>query len=130
MNFSLDSKYILQVTNFFDTKGCEKVIEILPKLLKHYPNLKLILVGDGPEKHKLQTLSHEKNLNDYIFFAGYILNSELIYYYNLADVFVLLTDRINDEGEPNVLLESLACNTPVITTNIFCTIHINIAKKK
>jgi glycosyltransferase involved in cell wall biosynthesis len=110
-------KYILHVSNLFNTKGCEHIINLLPRLNKIYPQIKLLVSGGGPRKSKLEKISRELDVIDNVLFTGQVDHSELVFYYNLADVFVLPTE-IDMEGQPNVILESIACNTPPISTNI------------
>ena len=73
--------------------------------------MKLIILGDGPLKSKLNSQIQELNLEDSIELTGYVDNP--LNYYSNADVFVL-SSRV--EGLPNVLVEAMMCGcTPVST---------------
>ena len=85
-----------------------KALEITNKITPIY----LLLLGDGPEKEKLQKLAISLGINDYVDFLGYQPNP--FKYMASADVFVLSSLW---EGFGNVLVEALACNVPIVSTN-------------
>jgi teichuronic acid biosynthesis glycosyltransferase TuaC len=106
-----DEKLILSVGNLVELKGHHLVIEAISSLDK----VKLIIIGEGEEKPTLQKLVEDLSLTERVYFTGNIRQAELPGYYATADALVLASSR---EGMPNVLLESLACGTPVIATNV------------
>lgn len=106
-----DEKLILSVGNLVELKGHHLVIEALNSLDK----VKLIIIGEGEQKNTLQKLVEKLSLTDRVYFTGNIMQAELPGYYAAADVLVLASSR---EGMPNVLLESLACGTPVVATDV------------
>lgn len=108
---SKDERLILSVGNLIELKGHHLVIEALTLI----PNIKLIIIGEGILKAKLHQQVEKLNLESRVHFTGNILQSELPGYYASADVLVLASSR---EGMPNVLMESIACGTPVIATNV------------
>jgi len=74
-------------------------------------NCKLVIVGDGPERQSLTNAARESGLDARIIFTGQL--GEVGPYYAMADVFVLSS---HSEGSPNVLLEAMAANLPVVAT--------------
>lgn len=106
-----DEKLILSIGNLVELKGHHLVIEALSSLDK----VKLIIIGEGEQKPTLQKLVEDLLLTDRVFFTGNIMQADLPGYYATADALVLASSR---EGMPNVLLESLACGTPVVATNV------------
>ena len=90
-------------------KGFDLLIEALA--LCANPRLHLTLLGEGPLLDDLQRLTAEKGLTERVRFVGFQKNPYA--YFARADVFVL-SSRF--EGFPNVVLEALACGTPVIAT--------------
>ena len=118
LNKDSTKKYLLHVSGLHDTKGCEDIILCLPELVEKYSNIELIVVGGGPQRDILFNLAKENNISENVDFVGFVKHEILVNYYNLADVFVFPTKRKDDEGEANVLLESLACNKPFDTTKI------------
>lgn len=102
---------LISVGNLVENKGHHIAIEALI----HLPNFHLVIVGDGPERHTLEALSSRLGLNSRVAFAGAIAQKDLTFYYSAADILVLPSSR---EGWPNVLLESMACGTPVVATDV------------
>ena len=74
--------------------------------------IRLIILGDGPERGRLEALCHELSISDIVDMPGYEANPHA--YLARAAVFVLSSRR---EGFPNVLLEALACGCPVVSTD-------------
>jgi glycosyltransferase involved in cell wall biosynthesis len=100
-------------------KGFHLVLEAMASLRRRYPRLRFVLVGsDGPEgamEAELRQLAARLELGDQVVFAGSRGRDELALWYSAADVFVLASAH---EGCPNVVLEALACGTPVVATPV------------
>ena len=105
----LSRRALLSVGHLIERKGHDLVI----RALEHLPDVDLIIAGEGPEKSRLQRLAAELGLAERVQFAGVVAHDELAGLYSAADTLILASSR---EGWPNVLLESLACGTPVIAT--------------
>jgi glycosyltransferase involved in cell wall biosynthesis len=97
----------LTVGHLVALKGVHIVIEALARV----PDTTLLIVGEGPEERKLRSLVAQLGLNTCVWFLGTIPQAELGEYYNAADVLLHASSR---EGMPNVVLEALACGTPVV----------------
>jgi rhamnosyl/mannosyltransferase len=76
---------------------------------------KLILIGDGPLRARLEHQAAESGLRDRVFFAGELDNSKLAPYYHAADVFVLPSVE-RSEAFGIVQLEAMACGKPIVNT--------------
>jgi glycosyltransferase involved in cell wall biosynthesis len=116
-HLSDDESLLLSVGNLIELKGHHLVIEALLQL----PKIKLIIIGEGNQRQELEQLVNQLNLKDRVFFTGNIQQHELPGYYACADLLVLASSR---EGMPNVLLEALACGTPVVATNVGGSVEI------
>ena len=101
----------LTVGNLVPLKGVDIVVEALARV----PDVTLLIAGDGPEEHKLHRLVERLGLVARVRFLGAVPHDELSEYYNAADVLMLASSR---EGMPNVVLESMACGTPVLATPV------------
>jgi glycosyltransferase involved in cell wall biosynthesis len=100
---------LLSVGHLIERKGHHIVIEALTAL----PGVNLVIVGSGPMQDKLAGLARKCNVHKRVTFAGILPQQELVKYYCAADALVLASSR---EGMANVLLEALACGTPVAAT--------------
>lgn len=97
----------LTVGHMIERKGMHLVIEALV----HAPEANLLVAGDGPEERHLRSLADRLGVAERVRFLGAIKHDLLCGYYNAADAMLLASSR---EGMPNVVLESLACGTPVV----------------
>lgn len=88
-----------------------KGVHLAIAALTHVPDTTLLIAGEGPERRKLHSLVDRFGLRARVRMLGAIPHTELCDYYNAAD---LLVHASSHEGMPNVVLESLACGTPVV----------------
>ena len=102
---------LLSVGRLIELKGHHITIEALREILIHYPDAKLVLIGHGAERTRLEALATELGVAAHVHFAGTRSSSDLKLWYSAADLMVLASSR---EGWANVLLESMACGTPVV----------------
>jgi glycosyltransferase involved in cell wall biosynthesis len=79
------------------------------------PDCTLLIAGEGPEQASLHALVAERGLAGRVRLLGPVPHGDLPAYYSAADAMVLASSR---EGWANVLLESMACGTPVVASNI------------
>jgi glycosyltransferase involved in cell wall biosynthesis len=75
--------------------------------------VRLVIVGDGPERERLRSAAQASRQGQRIIFAGQVSNAQP--FYSIADVFVLPS---HSEGSPNVLLEAMAAKVPVVATAV------------
>jgi teichuronic acid biosynthesis glycosyltransferase TuaC len=108
----LSGPVLLSVGHLIERKGHDLVISALPSL----PGYVLLIAGEGPERPDLERLTAELKLSDRVRFLGAVPHSELHGIYASADALVLASSR---EGWPNVLLESMACGTPVVASDVW-----------
>jgi glycosyltransferase involved in cell wall biosynthesis len=79
------------------------------------PGAQLLICGEGPMQAELERKAQACRVFDRVRFLGRIKHEDLNRYYSAADVLVLASFR---EGWPNVLLEAMACGTPVVATAV------------
>lgn len=108
------SPVILSVGHLIDRKGHDLVIRALAQV----PEACLLIAGIGPEEAALRRLAGELGLTDRVRFLGGVPHQRMQEIYAAADVLVLASDR---EGWANVLLEAMACGTPVVASNVWGT---------
>lgn len=117
LNLPASLHYLLHVSNLVNAKGCDKLIGLIPAIRQVYPDIRLLVTGNGEERAKLEKLALEKGVSGHVEFLGHVDHSLLVYYYNIADAMVLPTD-LDIEGQPNAVLEAVACRTVVITSDL------------
>ena len=106
------------VSNFIEKKGWRVLLDAIDILIKKenaIPNISLRLVGDGPDKEEI--VKRVKNLNIPYTLRSNLSQAELAEEYNLLDVFVFPTYRV-DESLGLVGLEAMSCGVPVIASNM------------
>jgi len=105
---------LLAVGHLVPVKAQDLIIGALPLL----PGVRLMLAGDGPDRAKLEALAHDLKVTDRVTFLGAVPQAQLRGHYGNADALVLSSSR---EGWANVLLEAMACGTPVVASRVYGT---------
>jgi len=111
-----DSQVIVSVGALIPRKGYHLLIPAFAELARKNPNLRLYIVGEGESRSQLENLARENGVPELVSLVGSKPNDELKYWFSAADVSCLASSR---EGWANVLLESLACGTPVVATRVW-----------
>lgn len=113
---------ILFVGHYGFRKGPHYLIKAAPTVLRKFPEASFVLVGGTPPFlgtriywQILRDLSSSLNVQNHINLVGSVSYDKVFDYYSIADVFVLPTLY---EGLPKVVLEAMACQLPVVTTNV------------
>lgn len=105
------NKVILSVSYLIARKGIDLNIKAISKLAKKYPDLKYIVIGNGPEMPFLKQLTHNLNLNQQVEFVGSLSHEKVMEYMAIADIFSLPSCN---EGFGVVYLEAMLHGKPVI----------------
>jgi glycosyltransferase involved in cell wall biosynthesis len=113
-NLGISGTTILSVGYLIERKGHHLIIEALTKL----PDVRLLIAGEGAEHDNLLALVRRERLDKRVSFLGNVPHQRLKDYYGAVDMLVLASSR---EGWANVLLESMACGTPVVATKVWGT---------
>ena len=111
-SLGLKRKTLVSVGLLIDRKGHHRTIEAM----SHLPEHELLIAGEGPERARLTALIEKLGLTDRVRLLGARPHDTLPALYSAADASVLASSR---EGWANVLLESMACGTPVVASNIW-----------
>jgi glycosyltransferase involved in cell wall biosynthesis len=90
-----------------------KRVDGLLEALKELPDLGLVVVGDGPERPRLERRARELGVSDRVYFAGQRSKKEALGLMAACDLFVLNSVH---EGLPHVVLEAMALGLPVVAT--------------
>lgn len=102
---------LLAVGNLVPLKRHRLMVEALALL----PDAELVIVGEGPERAAITALARARGVSDRLRLFGRMPQDRLAELYGAADLTLLVSTH---EGWPNVLLESMACGTPVVVSDI------------
>lgn len=94
-------------------KGFKYLLRAMPFIKQKIGDVKLVVVGGGPLRKKYEKQTKAMELDDAVIFVGSVKKEDLPYYYSSADLFVLPSIQ---EGLGLVILEAMACKTPVIAS--------------
>jgi glycosyltransferase involved in cell wall biosynthesis len=107
---------LLFVGRLSEEKGVGCLLKAMPNILATYPDAFLTIVGDGPVRQKLESLSHSLKIDENVCFAGTVENERLDEYYRRATICVL--PSLWMENCPVTGLEALAFGIPLVGSNI------------
>lgn len=110
---------ILAVGRMEEKKGYIYLVKAFRQILEVKPQAKLVFVGDGYERVKLENEVKRLRIEESVIFAGTVSYSRLIDYYNLADVFVMpsIQDKEgNTDASPVAMMEAMSCGVRVVAT--------------
>lgn len=113
-----NKKVILSVGALIPRKGYGLLLKALKILIEkyHVKDLYVAIVGEGPSRGEIEKMIVTLGLHEYVRLVGSVPHDNLYLWYSAADLFCLTSSR---EGWACVLIESLACGTPAVATNVW-----------
>lgn len=113
---AFDKKRVKLVTTgrLIESKGIDVLLNALPSILKRC-NAELTIVGDGPERGKLEALVTKLSLGNHVVFTGKVMPDEMSRYLDRSDIFVFPSYK---ETTPNSLLEAMSAGLPCIVCDV------------
>lgn len=113
-----NKRIILSVGRLVERKGFDRVIAALPEIRKACPDVVYLVVGNGPDKERLDGLASECGVYDCVRFVTDCSHADLPQYYHVCDVFAMPSRYIEEQGDAEgfgiVFLEANACKKPVV----------------
>ncbi|MBD3236949.1 MAG: glycosyltransferase [Candidatus Eisenbacteria bacterium] len=110
-----DHLILFCVGRMTDDKHMERLVEILPAVLREEPRVTLLLVGDGVDRPLIERRIAELDLRDHVRLTGAVPREALPRYFNLGDIFVGVSDRTN-VNLPGI--EAMSCGKPVVALDV------------
>lgn len=104
-----DATVLLSVGRLAPEKGIDRLIRAFRAYLRINPKARLVILGDGPERKKLESLVEDLGLRKAVNLAGFV--RDVVPWYRRAGLFVLPSHY---EGQPNALMEAIAHGCPVL----------------
>lgn len=108
---SFEGPTVITVARLVPWKGIDRLLQVMRDL----PEFRLLIVGDGPERNRLESLSAGLSLDGRVIFTGQVSKDSVLGYLRAADVFVLNSTY---EGLPHIVLEAMQAGVPVIATDV------------
>lgn len=108
------------IGSFYAYEGIPLLLEALPKVIKQQPNVRLLLVGGGPQEQVIKDKVQQLKLHEYVVFTGRVAHDQVQDYYNQVDIFIYprLAMRLTDLVTPLKPLEAMAQGRLVIASDV------------
>lgn len=111
-------RILLTVSRLVPRKGIDTMLRAFPQVREVVPDVVYLIVGDGPDRPRLEALAQRLQVSEHVHFVGWVDDEMLPAYYAACDVFVLVSRSIPEAGEVEgfgiVYLEAGACAKPVV----------------
>lgn len=114
-NLSQNNVQLLWIGRFIHGKGVDYLIEAFKLLTSKHSDLKLLMIGRGPDKERIKAKIQALKLDRCITIKDFIPNDEIVKLYQSCNVFVLPS---LEEGVPRTILEAMSCGVPVVCSNL------------
>lgn len=114
-HFNERNKLVGYIGRFSEEKGVMNFIKAAPKLVEAMPNLSLSIIGDGQQEKKIEKYIQNNNLYNWVELSGWIPHNMLSKHLNRIKLIIIPSYT---EGLPNIMLEAMACGTPVLMTPV------------
>lgn len=121
LGLSSSDYVILTLSRIAAEKKINRILDCLAILVDEFPNLKLVIAGDGPDVGPLKDQVLRLNLEKYVIFSGNVDHSNVANFYRMADLFVSASDT---ETQGLTYIESLSVGTPCVVYNTDYTRNI------
>jgi len=107
-----------------EEKNVDFLIDVEKEVVKKYPNIKLMIIGDGPDKQKYEKLAKRHHIEDKVIFTGKVPWEEIPSFYQLADLFLTAS---TSETQGLTVVEAMAGGIPplCIEDEAFRTVVVN-----
>lgn len=120
LNVPSNDLIILGVGRLVAKKGFKYLIKAMPAILKANKNITFVVIGEGDQRQELEDLAKNLGVDNKLKLPGWVNYDELVYYYNVCDVFILPSVR-DEEGNLDdqsvSVVEAMACGKPIVTAN-------------
>ena len=116
-----DKKIIFYIGHLIEKKGVNYLVEALPDVFARHPDSLMLIAGYGSDEQMLKDMVAQRGLDTRVKFIGKIEADKTPVYYNAADVFVcpsIIDSKGDTETLGVVVLEAMACETPVVASEV------------
>jgi PEP-CTERM/exosortase A-associated glycosyltransferase len=120
-NLGIEGKLLLGfIGSFYAYEGLSILLRALPKMLLGNPDIRILLVGGGPQSEELRALAARLGIEDKVTFTGRVPHDQVQHYYNLIDILVYprLQMRLTDLVTPLKPLEAMAQGRLIVASDV------------
>lgn len=111
IGININDPIIVSVGRIAQEKSIDVLIKAMPEVLKNIPNVKFVIVGNGPKREDLENLSKSLGVSDSVIFTGPRPWDEIGKYYQLGDIFACAS---TSETQGLTYIEAIAAKVPVV----------------
>jgi PEP-CTERM/exosortase A-associated glycosyltransferase len=106
--------------SFYSYEGLHHALQAMPQMLASNADIRLLLVGGGPEEDRLEELAKDLGIGDKVVFTGRVPHADVQKYYDLVDVLVYprIPVRLTELVTPLKPLEAMALNKVMVASNV------------
>lgn len=115
LGLSSDTPVLGTVARLIPSKGHDVLLGAIGEVATVRPDIKLIVIGEGTERSKLERMAYDLNLHQKVVFLGFRSQPEVTGLLAAIDIFVQAS---REEGHPGAVLQALACGVPVVATDV------------
>lgn len=115
-----DKRVIGFIGSFYSYEGLEILLRALPEMLLKYPNLRVLLVGGGPQDTYLRELAKELDIQNEVIFTGRVPHDQVKKYYDLIEILIYprLSMRLTELVTPLKPLEAMAQGRLLVASDV------------
>lgn len=115
-----DNKVVGFIGSFYAYEGLPLLLEAVPRMLEHVPNLKVLLVGGGQDETRLKSQVEQLGIEDKVIFTGRVPHDQVERYYSLLDLLIYprMPLRIVELVTPLKPLEAMAQHVFVVASDV------------
>lgn len=110
--------YIGFVGTFFVHQGIDVLIDVAPVILEKFPNVRFLLVGDGPMMNSWKNKINQKGLQQVFIFTGQVPYKEVPEYIGAMDICIAPHLRDSNQASPVKIFDYMACGRPIVASDI------------
>ncbi len=118
LGFDESLTYIGFIGTFFRYQGIDTLIGAAPSIIQGYPQIRFLILGDGPMKDTWQTMIRESDLESYFIFPGHVPYESVPSYCAVMDICVAPFLRSAGDSSGVKIFDYLACGKPVVATDV------------
>src|SRR3989344_3917230 len=111
-----NQKVVISLRSLYPVYDLKSFIKAAAIVIKEYPNVKFIIIGDGPQEKELKNLVENLGISDAVIFTGFINRKDIPFFLGMSDIYASIS--LSDAGIASSTAEAMACELPVVVTDV------------